>query len=174
MDRLTRLEPKNSERWKEAADVYCKLALGVKNPKSKDEYFEKARSSAEQAIKLMPAYAPYFRLLAEIDYRKGDLEGAIGMYKKAIERSPKNLKYKSDLMLLYIFEARKNPSQVQRNQWNGEARRLYEQIRTSPNYPAKGFETVREYRGIWMKNDQKQYLLDFIKIADKYRGETGA
>lgn len=168
-DQLTRLEPMSSEVWSESARAHYRLALQTKERGARLELLKKAQISIQRAIDIMPDYAPYWHQKAKIYHSEGDVAHAIEMYKKSIELSPRNLKYKADLMLLYVYEGRDNPSQVLRSQWNEAARRLYEEIKISPDYPTNGFESLRIYQGARITNEQRQYMLSFVKIADKYR-----
>lgn len=169
---LLRHEPDNPETYFWGYELKTGQALKSSNSKARKDLYRSAAALIDQGIALVPFNAYYYLIKGRALWGAEDPEAAMQSLERAVELSPNNIKHKTDLMLACVFMAKDTPSILARNRWNLRARKLYEEIRSNPLFPESGFEKLRSFLNQRLSKDEKQYVLEFFQLADKYKSES--
>ncbi len=163
---LTRVDAHNPERWSAYAGELLRTATRSKDLVTRREMLGQAEQAADRALNLMPEYGPYYYLQGQILYAQRNIEQALELMERAVELSSPNIKFKADLMLMYVFEAKNTDSLLRRNRWNLRARELYESIKRLTTASKIKIRDVR------MSNEpQRRYWKEYLAVAEKYSDE---
>ncbi|MBP9733294.1 MAG: O-antigen ligase family protein [Candidatus Omnitrophica bacterium] len=171
LSRLETIRPDDPDPYVRTHFLNYNRALKAGSGEGRQDFALKAAAAIDPAIELVPSNPYFYYCKARALRAAGEPERAMEELERAVALSPVNIKFKTDLMMLSLFEARETVSVLKRNRWNLRARQLYEDLRSSPYYPETGFTKIRRFVDAPITKEQKQYLWDFLEIADRNRAE---